>query len=392
MTTSMEAARVLVVEDEGIIAADLAETLLRLGYQVTGQVGTGEEALLAVAAAPPDLVLLDVRLRGELDGLGVARSLRAAGSPAPPAVVFLTSHSDDVTLSGARDTGAYGHLLKPFRERELRGALETALGRLALERELAERDRIQKELEARVATAERLAALGTITAGVAHEVNNPMAAVNANLEYGLEHLDEVTRAMAPGEPARAALAQVREALRDALEAGQRVTRIVRDLRKLGRAEELAPSPLDVGAVVESALRLLVHEVGRRVRLEVVVGRAPLVRGDEGRLVQVLVNLVQNAVHAAEDARPGSGSVTVRTSTDARGWAVVTVSDDGRGIPLEVATRVFDPFFSTKDAGRGMGLGLTIARRVAGEHGGELTFTAAPAGGTVFRLALPPAAL
>jgi signal transduction histidine kinase/CheY-like chemotaxis protein len=260
----------------------------------------------------------------------------------------------------------------------------------------SERERLER-LERRAAQTERLASIGTMAAGIAHEINNPLMYVLANTSFGVETLDRHVAALhvleASGTTGLAAalaeLAELRTALLEATEGVERVRTIVADLRRFARAEGVEASPLVLADVVVRAARMSAGVVAPRARLRTELGRTPIVRGSEGMLVQVLTNVLVNAAEAMGDgAKPGE--ILVRTSTNRRGEAVIEVLDDGPGFTAEALDRLFDPFFTTKPVGAGTGLGLSISHGAVRAMGGRITADNRVEGGAVVRIVLPAA--
>ncbi|MDP1828061.1 MAG: ATP-binding protein [Archangium sp.] len=259
----------------------------------------------------------------------------------------------------------------------------------------------RKELQARLILGDRMASIGTLAAGVAHEINNPLAYILGNLASAMRQVTEHNAAgaawLATGPanvPAalRLTLDQLddcRDALGEAIEGAERVRDIVRDLKTVSRSDEADRGPVDLERVVEAAIRMASHEIRHRARLVKHFAHAPVVRGSDGRLTQVFLNLLVNAAQAIPEGAALLNEVTVTIRTDARGRAVVDVNDTGQGIPPEACARVFDPFFTTKPVGVGTGLGLSLCRGIVSSLGGELTFESEVGKGTAFHVTLPP---
>lgn len=247
--------------------------------------------------------------------------------------------------------------------------------RLVVGRDVTERMRLRQQL----LTADRMASIGMLAAGVAHEVNNPLAYVLNNVEMAVKELAPL------GETTRAS----RDALGVALEGVDRIRTIVRELLELARVDEAAIGPVDVHAIVESTVALAAQKISERARLETNYAAVPLARGTAARLGQVLLNLLTNALEAMPASAKETNRLRVSVRPSAAGRVVVEVSDNGVGIAPEHAARVFDPFFTTKAHGSGTGLGLAISQRLVAELGGELTFESVPDVGTTFSLALLP---
>jgi PAS domain S-box-containing protein len=228
-------------------------------------------------------------------------------------------------------------------------------------RDVTERQR----LRAKLLVSDRMASLGTLAAGIAHEINNPLAYVTGNLEAMSETLDAVA-----GVPA-ADRAELDAQVRDARDGAERVRKIVHGLRSFSRPEQETRVPLALPDVIEAAIRLTGNELRHRARLERDLQPTPLVSADDGRLTQVFINLLINAAHAIPEGRSDDNCITVRAHTDDQGRAVVEIEDTGKGIAPDVQARVFDPFFTTKGIGEGTGLGLSICHGIVSGLGGQI---------------------
>lgn len=248
--------------------------------------------------------------------------------------------------------------------------------RLLVGRNIGERARLQEQLMA----ADRLASLGLLAAGVAHEVNNPLAYVLNNIEIARKQLPT------SGKPAEVA----REALTVALEGVDRIRFIVNELLQLARGDSGAVGPTDVRAVVESTLALARVEVARKAKLVVDYQPAPPAQASVPRVSQIVLNLVLNAVEAMKSDDVDDNEITVRVGTSGDGRVLLEVADNGVGVAPEGMSRVFEPFYTTKPEGQGTGLGLPITQRLVLELGGAITFTSTPGRGTTFRVVLPVA--
>ncbi len=258
------------------------------------------------------------------------------------------------------------------------GALVAVFGIL---QDITEHKRVQQ----RLIHSERMASLGSLAAGVAHEINNPLAYIIANLDFVLEELAQIGHQLDAED-----LTGLREALMDAHEGTQRVQRIVKDLRNFSRAPRSASLNVDIHQVIDTAVQMTHNEVKHCARLQRDFGRVPHFKGSHQGLVQVFVNLLLNAAQALPDTRPSQNTITLRTCTDEHGRVVAEVSDTGPGIPEDIRDRIFEPFFTTKPIGVGTGLGLSVCHGIVSAHGGELQVEERPGGGTVIRVSLPAA--
>jgi PAS domain S-box-containing protein len=251
---------------------------------------------------------------------------------------------------------------------------------IASARDVTER----KRMRAKLLVSDRMASLGTLAAGIAHEINNPLAYVAGNLEAMAETLDAGGDAPSAGERA-----DLRAAIAEARDGAERMRKIVQSLRSFSRTEEEDRVPLALPGVLEAAIRLTGNEVRHRAELVRELGPVPAVVADHGQLTQVFINLLVNAAHAIPEGRSSDNRIAVRTRTDEQGRAVVEIEDTGQGMPPEVQARVFDPFFTTKGVGEGTGLGLSICHGIISGLGGQIAIESAPARGTLVRVALPP---
>ncbi|CAN5907291.1 response regulator [soil metagenome] len=253
------------------------------------------------------------------------------------------------------------------------------VGAVVVARDVSEK----KQTELHLMVADRMASVGTLAAGVAHEINNPLASVIANVDMALQ--DVIALTDKSGLPP-----DLIDELEDARTAADRVREIVRDLKIFSRAEEERHGPVDVEHVLESTLRMAWNELRHRAKLVKNYHKVPLVEANESRLGQVFLNLIINAAHAIPTGNYEGTSITITTAYDPNGRVLVTISDTGTGIPVAVRPRLFTPFFTTKPVGVGTGLGLAISHRIVTQLGGTLTFDTEVGKGTDFKVALPVA--
>jgi PAS domain S-box-containing protein len=243
----------------------------------------------------------------------------------------------------------------------------------------------QRRLQAQLLLADRLSSMGILAAGVAHEINNPLAFILANLG-SLRELVEGPRGI--GDVG--GLTEARAMLDELGEGVDRISRIVRELKSYGRSEAEDEGGADVGRVVDYALRIVKGETGKTGRVVKELVRVPAAAMSEPQLGQVLVNLLVNAAQAAGGEGPRH-EIRVATAWDeAAGAVLVSVSDTGAGIPAAVLPRIFDPFFTTKPVGVGTGLGLFVCRNLVEAAGGTIAVESRPGRGTTFTVSLPAA--
>jgi PAS domain S-box-containing protein len=249
-----------------------------------------------------------------------------------------------------------------------------------VEERLAHADEREAVLQRKLIFAERMASIGTLAGGVAHEINNPLACVTVNIAMILEEL----------EVAPHADADLRAMAVDVRDAAERIRRIVRGLKTFSRVDEERSAVLDLRAVLDIATDMTSHELRDRARVVKDYGDTPLVEADEARLGQVFINLLVNAAQALFEGNSDPHEIRIVTTTDGAGRAVVEIHDTGVGIEAALMHRIFDPFFTTKTVGTGTGLGLSICHTIVTGLGGEISATSEPGRGTTFRVVLPAA--
>jgi signal transduction histidine kinase len=388
--------KVLIAEDDPVSRRLLQGHLERWGHAVTAAVNGGEAWRLFEAGEFP-LVVSDWMMP-ELDGPELVRRIRAAGRPGYVYVILLTARSQKEDVVQGMEAGADDFVTKPFDREELRVRLRAGERIVQLEHTLAEQNQALREAQTALVQSEKLASLGRLAAGVAHEINNPIAYVTNNLvvlrrdmRAALDALDAHRRGDA-AEAARleeeADLGYFRQQFgrtcEKTLEGLQRVRDIVRNLRDFARLDEAEFKEADLNAALASAVEILGHEFRQReVRLLTEFAPLPPVLCHPGKLNQVFLNLLDNAAQACQ---PG-GTVTARTRPDPAG-VVVEVQDDGSGIAPEHRPRLFEPFFTTKPVGQGTGLGLSVSFGIVRDHGGTIEVESEVGQGSTFRVRLP----
>jgi signal transduction histidine kinase len=405
--------RLLVVDDEEGVCNLFASFLSECGFECA-TASSADEALASLAERPYALVISDVMMPGR-NGIELLREIVARF---PDTVVVMCSGvARTQRVLDAVRLGAYDYLIKPCDLDVLAMTVERALERRSLlraarqyradiERSNEELRRSKQELEhlqAQIIHSEKMASLGQLAAGVAHELNNPAGFIYGNMEV----LDECMRGLtcllsfyesvplAPEMAARAqrikdevdyerALADLRMIISDCREGAERIREVVQNLRTFSRLDEAEFKKVDIHEGLESTLRLLSRHYGAdRVRLVRDYGELPAVDCFAGQLNQVWLNLLVNAAHATSVG----GEVSIRTRREGE-MAVVRISDDGHGIAPENLKRVFDPFFTTKPVGEGTGLGLSVTYSIVERHRGSITVESAPGHGTTFTVSLP----
>jgi signal transduction histidine kinase len=377
--------RILVVEDDPEILGALSGLLEEEGYDVQS-VSDARDALERLRTGPvPEVIILDLMMPG-MDGWEFRTIQRADPNLASIPVVAISAD----TSAKASAIDATSFLRKPFRFADLLSTVEKIID-----------ERERRRIRTRLAEAERLASLGTLAAGAAHEISNPLSFTVANLETMDEQLGRL-REMAERlhaergtaseprlmEDLRAILDDMRDLLADGRVGAERVSRVVRNLQSIARRQEEQHRLVDVRRVVESALNLTWNQIRHRARLvKEFPEQLPLIQGSEFRLGQLMLNLLVNAAQAIQEGNAQGNEIRVVVRSEARGM-VVEVQDTGEGIAPEARPRLFEPFFTTKPAGVGTGLGLSICQSVVIEHRGTIEVESEPGKGSLFRVILP----
>ncbi len=362
---------VLTTVAEGVVVTDaLGELLL---WNPAAEALLGQESLRAPLRQWPERL-----------GLRFGDTLAPVAPEQLPLSKALWGQAADEQATFLMGSGAAGrerHVTISARPLKEGGAVT---GAVAVLRDVSD----EKATQTRLLVADRLASVGMLAAGVAHEINNPLAAVIGNIELALTVLE------APeGEAAAlsaAATEDVSTMLREASEAATRVRRIVQDLRALARGEEEVSSAVDIHAVLESVLRMANNQIRHRARVIRDYSEVLPVLGSEPRLCQIFLNLVVNAAQALSDGRADQQEIRLHTRMDEQGRVLVTVEDTGEGIAPEHLQQLFVPFFSTKHVGLGTGLGLSICQRLVTAAGGEIKVESQRGRGSAFHVALQAA--
>jgi signal transduction histidine kinase len=363
--------RVLLIEDSPD-DAELTLQELRNGGYVPEYVRVESGAALRQALADGgwQIVLCDYSMPG-FDAMAALSIVKEHRLDVP--FIIISGAVDEETAVAAMRAGAHDFLIKgrlarflPAVARELREAAVRA-----------ERTAMQQQL----LLSDRLVQIGTLAAGVAHEINNPLSYVIGNIVFAL---DELTAPHAANSTA------LISALHQAREGAERIRAIAADLRVFSRSEAGAPAVADLRRVLESSINMAWNQIRHRARLTRDFGDVPPVAASENRLGQVFLNLLINAADAIPAGDSALHEIVVRLRAD-EGAALVEVSDSGLGIAPQLRDQIFEPFFTTKPSGTGTGLGLSISRQIVDGCGGQISAHENPGGGTTFRVRLPAAA-
>jgi signal transduction histidine kinase len=351
--------KVLIVEDETIIAMALEHHVRRMGYDVIGPVATGDAALKEAGDYQPDIVLMDIRIQGDKDGIETAGAIRARFNTP---VIYLTAHADERTIQRAKVTEPLGYLVKPLREHELQAAITVALHKHKMNQALEEQRR-------------------DFLAMLTHDIANPLHLV-------LGYTDLLAKEIEPAslEQAENLLDQLRANIHTIVEL---TTNYSMALAIEGGRFPIVRKPLQVNELlVEVSKKYAAEASNRGISCETQLSQElPPIEGDRSALERVIANLVYNALRFT----PRGGRVTLASALS-DGAVVLSVSDTGRGVPPEEIPLLFEKYWqhgSDPDK-KGSGLGLFIVKSLVEAHGGKVEVESVPAHGTCFRVILPTA--
>ncbi|MDY7225394.1 ATP-binding protein [Hyalangium rubrum] len=264
--------------------------------------------------------------------------------------------------------------------------------------ELARRLTELREAQEQLITADRRTSVGTLAAGVAHEINNPLAYVTSNIQFVLRELPELRASLVAGDsvPAREPLEEtwqeVADALAEAREGCSRVQNIVQGLKSFSRGDDDTRKPVDISHTLEAAIGMAANELRHRARLVRDYQPVPCVEANEVHLIQVFLNLLINAAHAIEPGAADQNEVRITTWRGEDGQVRVSITDTGSGMSPEVRGRLFTPFFTTKPVGVGTGLGLSVCQGIITRLGGRIDVHSEPGQGSAFTVVMPAASV
>lgn len=405
---------ILIVDDSPANLTLLDSILQEQGYTVRAAI-SGELALKNIQRQLPDLVLLDVNMPG-MSGYDVCKALKDDPALAEVPVIFVSAASDTADKLRAFEEGGVDYVTKPFQTQEVLARVETHLTLAAARKELEQKNSALenalaelKQAQAQLVQSEKMAALGMLTAGIAHELNNPLNFVAASVQalrkivtpfeqlirlceeshHHCGHFEKWCR-----ENNHADLCETLVELVDnSCYGANRATEIVRGLRVFTRLDESGMKNTDLHENLDSVLLLLNSRYQNRIRIIRDYGELPTWECQPGKLNQVFMNLVSNAIDAiyAKPETSDRDEIVISTRLENRSggyYAIVEISDTGTGMTDEVKQKLFQPFFTTKEVGDGVGLGLAISYGIVRDHEGAIEVESAPGKGSVFRVIIP----
>ncbi|HOX03312.1 MAG TPA: ATP-binding protein [Candidatus Paceibacterota bacterium] len=360
--------RILIADDEPDMLRFL-RSQLETQFEVLEAID-GQQAIDKIVQFLPDLVLCDMMMP-EKDGLQVCREIRERTATRNLPILILTARADERTKISVLAAGANDFLTKPFSSTELYVRLTNLMSAHEYERRLTTQNkRLEalvdqlKETEAQLVRNEKMASLGRLSAGIIHEINNPLNYVLTGIHFLKSRL-----ACLPAE----SRPEASEILHDIEEGTERIKVIVSDLRAFCHPQGAQAEPIEVASLVAMATRFLSHEIKNGIQIELDLETCHRIYADRNRILQVLINLLQNSVQSLRKKVFPNGEqplVWIQSRIDGN-HDLILVRDNGLGIAPENVDKIFEPFFTTKDVGEGTGLGLSICYQIMREHHGEI---------------------
>ncbi len=393
--TEERSGNLLIVDDTPENLRLLCDMLGDEGYQLR----PFSQPLVALDAArvdPPDLFILDVAMP-DMDGYELCEILKKEEATKDVPVIFLSAQRETSNVVKGFQRGAVDYIVKPFQFEEVANRVRTHLNLKFAQAELKARNaELEAALEQLKATQSQLvhsgkmASLGVLTAGVAHEINNPINFVSANASV----LRRILRENPPqGDSFSLDLEDydTLQELADGFEEGSsRIIDIVAGLRVYARVDEDVLKPYNARENIEATLKVFHHELKYNIAVDLDVGEDLVIQANPGKLNQVLANLLSNSIDAVRQVEDRERRIQISATMepgDGGSRFVMRVGDNGPGIPGDLQARIFDPFFTSRPPGQGLGLGLSITRSIVEAHGGRISVESAP-GRTVFTVSMP----
>lgn len=409
---------ILIVDDNPQLGEIFTRRLSHAGH-LTSCAESGEAGLALLARRPFDLLLLDIMMPG-MSGIVMLREIRR--SYPDLAVIMVTAEDNPEVAKEAINLGIDGYLVKPVLENELLISVSRVLRLQLLERENREyREHLEEQVARRTADLEKamtdlksyqdqliqqekLATIGHLAAGVAHEIKSPTGYIGSNLGSMKKHFDKISEFIAVQDRAiqdllpekRTELIEARKRLKidlvladvediivESLEGVEKIKKIVEGLKSFSRKEQETVRAADINECLENALTVAWNELKYKATVEKHYGDLPPVECFQNQLGQVFMNLLVNGAHAIEK----QGLITIDSRQDGD-FVIVSISDNGHGIPKSIQHKIFEPFFTTKELGVGTGLGLSIIKEIVAKHHGEIHFESEEGKGSIFTVRIP----
>lgn len=390
----MNKSRILIIDDEQAVLFALSEILQFKGYDAQGA-KNGAEALIKLEEGQYELALIDLGLP-DIPGLELLNQIKSK-YPNMESII-LTGNATVDSAVDATNLGAFSYLIKPYDIDQL-----LLLIKRAIEKQKSVTDLQASQLQ--MFQSEKMASIGQLAAGVAHEINNPIGFILSNLTTLAKYTERLVEYMqlqneyfqSPDVTDKLQVLQdkrkqfkidyvikdIPNLIGESIDGAERVKIIVQNLKSFSRKDEEEWKHADINDCLESTLNVVWNELKYKATIVREYGELPALKCNPGQLNQVFMNLLVNAAHAIESM----GTITIRTWHD-NDFIYVSIKDSGCGISEEIKGRIFEPFFTTKDVGKGTGLGLSISYDIVKKHGGSIEVESEPGQGTTFTVILP----
>ncbi len=418
---------IMIVDDKPANLKLLEKMLSEKGYQVR-PFPKSPMALSSALNDPPDLILLDINMP-EMDGFEVCRKLKEDNITKDIPVIFISALTETLDKIKAFEVGGVDYVTKPFQFEEVYARVKTHLNLKRVQQIVEEKNQLLektlsdlKSTQKQLVNSEKMAALGVLTAGIAHKINNPVNFIKTssaaleqdikdiekllefyknscikctNSELTNKHLETIKQEI----DFELLVQELPELINNIKEGVNRTQEIVLSLRLYSRMDDLDFKQIDIHSLIDSSLVILKNRHHKLIEIVKEYGTLPQIYGNPGKLIQVFTNIISNAIDALQSMTGGtfgtlnqvSKRVLIHTSikvVDNLEYINITIKDNGPGISPEHLDKIFDPFFTTKDVGKGSGLGLSISIGIIKEHNGIIEVQSNPQAGTIFSVLLP----
>ncbi|MCG8634556.1 MAG: response regulator [Desulfobacterales bacterium] len=418
--------KILIAEDDYVSRLLVKKAVTKIGHDAI-LTENGKAAWEAFQAEKPDMVITDWMMP-EMDGIELCKRIRSGKELTYTYIILLTAKDKTTDLVEVFDAGADDYIIKPFKPDELRSRIKSGERISSLESQhhalqaklLVKNKKLDETLshlkatQAQALQSEKMASIGQLAAGVAHEINNPIGFVGSNLDALTDYFQDFESLLShysslgklveeqanPGDDGLAAqLAAVRKCeedieidylredipdlLKDCIDGARRVGRIVADLKNFAHPGNDKKMLMDINKGIESTLNVVANELKYKATVTKEFDKIPPVEGFPQKINQVFMNILVNAAQSIEE----KGEILIKTSSGGTD-VIISISDTGCGIEEENLNRIFDPFFTTKDVGKGTGLGMNIAYNIIQEHEGKIEVESRVGKGTCFTITLP----
>lgn len=419
METNQTKENILFIDDTPTNLEILIRLFQKEGYKVRAAT-SGPMGIKAAENDPPDIILLDVNMP-EMNGYEVCRIVKQSEDLKHIPVIFISALTETFDKIAAFESGGVDYITKPIQIQESLARVRTHLALRKYQRLLEVKNRELnetldqlKEAQSQLINAEKMASLGVLTAGIAHEINNPISFISSsslglskNIQFFLEiqkrydkilskydesFLKEIRNYQSEHDFSER-ISELTTLTENIINGSKRIAGIVHSLRLFSRLDETDRKEIDLHETIDSTLVLLHHKVSDRIRIVKEYGAIPPVCCYPAQISQVLMNILSNAIEAieAKENMHENEQIVINTSRltlDGPDFITCQIQDSGIGIPEGIIKKVFDPFFTTKAVGKGMGLGLSISNNIIREHGGTLEVSSTDQHGASFRIVLP----